>query len=66
LSHSRFTNKWATFFASGITGMAKITATSIKRPKVSKSIIVNVHLIATPTMLCDGAFPCPTYFQSSL
>ena len=50
------TTKWATFYASGLTGTATITATSIKRPSVSTSIKVTVHLNATPTMLCDGGF----------
>src|SRR5271155_1211474 len=50
------TNKWATFYASGLTGTATITATSIKPPSVSKSIKVTVHLNATPTMLCDAGF----------
>lgn len=50
------TTKWATFYASGITGTATIAATSIKRPSVSTSIKVTAHLNATPTMLCDGGF----------
>jgi hypothetical protein len=48
------TTKSATFHASGITGTAIITATSIEQPKVRKSLKVTVYLNALPEMLCDG------------
>jgi hypothetical protein len=50
------TTKWATFYASGITGTATITATSIKRPSVHQSLKVTVNLNSVPDMLCDGSF----------
>src|ERR1700722_15771728 len=42
------TTKWAIFYASGITGTATITATSIKRPNVHQSLKVTVYLNAVP------------------
>ena len=48
------TTKWATFFAGGVTGTATITATSIKRPTVSKSIKVTVFLNAVPNVGCGS------------
>ena len=42
----------ATFKASGITGTAKITATSKKQPTVNKSIKVVVGLNEMPDLLC--------------
>ena len=50
------TTKWATFYASGITGTATITATSIEQPRVQRSVKVTVYLNAAPDMLCDGSF----------
>lgn len=46
------TSKWATFYASGITGTATITATSKKQPGVTKSIKVTVLLNAVPNVHC--------------
>jgi len=48
------TTKSATFHASGITGTAVITATSIQQPKVRKSLKVTVYLNALPELLCDS------------
>lgn len=52
------TPKSATFHASGITGTAILTATSIEQPKVKKSLKVTVYLNALPQMLCDSV-PLP-------
>jgi hypothetical protein len=46
------TSRWATFYAAGITGTATITATSIKHPKLHKSVKLTVYLNAVPNMLC--------------
>jgi len=46
------TSKWATFYASGITGTATITAASKKQPGVRKSINVTVLLNAVPNVHC--------------
>jgi hypothetical protein len=46
------TSKWATFYASGITGTATITATSKKQPGITKSIRVTVLLNAVPNVHC--------------
>jgi hypothetical protein len=51
------TTKWATFYATGITGTATITATSIKRPSMHKSLKLTVFLNAVPDMLCDTPVP---------
>ncbi len=48
------TTKWATFYATGITGTAVITATSIRRPSVHKSLKLTVYLNAVPDMLCNA------------
>ncbi len=48
------TTKSATFHASGITGTAVITATSIQQPKVRKSLKVTVYLNALPELLCGS------------
>jgi hypothetical protein len=50
------TSKWATFHASGVTGTATITATSIKQPSLSMSLKVTVYLNAVSDLLCDGDF----------
>jgi hypothetical protein len=47
------TSQWATFYASGITGTATITATSIAHPSLHESLKVTVYLNAVPNMLCD-------------
>jgi hypothetical protein len=48
------TSKWATFYASGITGTAIITATSVERRDAHRSLKVTVYLNAVPDMLCDS------------
>jgi hypothetical protein len=50
------TTKWAIFYASGITGTATITATSIKRPNLHQSLKVTVYLNAVPDTLCNSTF----------
>ena len=47
------TSAWATFYASGITGAATLTATSVAHPNLHQSLRVTVYLNAVPNMLCD-------------
>jgi hypothetical protein len=47
------TSRWATFHASGITGTATITATSIRQPGITASLTVIVFLNAVPDLLCE-------------
>jgi hypothetical protein len=47
----------ATFKAIGITGTAKITATSKKQPAVTRSIKVVVGLNDMPDLLCESGQP---------
>jgi hypothetical protein len=50
------TSRWATFHASGVTGTATITGTSIKQPSLSTSLKVTVCLNAVSNLLCGGDF----------
>ena len=46
------TRQWATFYASGITGTANITATSVRQPRIHKTLKVTVYLNAVPNAVC--------------
>jgi len=46
-----------TFKAIGITGNAKITATSIKQPAISRTINIVVGLNESPDLLCKNKEP---------
>jgi hypothetical protein len=51
------TTKWATtFHASGVTGTATITGTSIKQAGISIGLKVTVYLNAVSDLLCEGDF----------
>jgi hypothetical protein len=47
------TPHWATFHASGITGKAVITATSIQQPSANATVTVTVNLNFVQDMKCD-------------
>ena len=53
----RTTPQWAAFHASGITGEAIVTATSIQQPSVRATVTVTVNLNLVPDMKCELIVP---------
>lgn len=51
------TPHWAAFHASGITGDAIVTATSIQQPSVRATVRVTVNLNLVPDMKCEVIVP---------
>jgi hypothetical protein len=51
------TPQWAAFHASGITGEAIVTATSIQQPSVRATVTVTVNLNLVPDMKCELIVP---------
>ena len=51
------TPQWAAFHASGITGEAIVTATSIQQPSVHATVRVTVNLNLIPDMKCELIVP---------
>jgi hypothetical protein len=53
------TPHWAAFHASGITGEAIVTATSVQQPSVRATVTVTVNLNLVPDMKCELLVPHP-------
>jgi len=51
------TPQWAAFHASGITGEAIVTATSIQQPSARATVTVTVNLNLVPDMKCELLVP---------